>query len=211
MNLLATILFVFSSSFDVFVVAMAYGFKNIKIKPLINFVIAFISSLGTFISMEVGLALVNIIPSSVVNLLGSIILLILGIYFILDYKKALKQTTKETISLPIDNNDSNTSSPILVLEKPEIADTNKSGTIEFKESIILSIALALNNVGLGIAASIAGLHVVLTTIITLIFTMLIIPLGFLCSKKLANTWLGKSGNLISGILLIILAALTCLF
>lgn len=210
MNLLATILFVFSSSFDVFVVAMAYGFKNIKIKLPINFIIAFISSLGTFISMEVGLALVNIIPPSAVNLLGSIILLILGIYFVLDYKKSLKKITKKNLSSSKDNN-LNTSSPILVLEKPEIADTNKSGTIEFRESIILSIALALNNVGLGIAASIAGLHVFLTTIITLIFTMCIIPLGFLCSKKLANTWIGKSGNLISGILLIILAALTCLF
>ena len=105
----------------------------------------------------------------------------------------------------------NPSSPIVILEKPEIADTNKSGTIEFKESILLSIALALNNVGLGIGASIAGLHIILTTIVTLIITIILIPLGFLCSKKLLNTWIGKSGSLISGILLIILAVITCLF
>lgn len=211
MNWLSTILFVFSSSFDVFVVAMAYGFKNIKIKLPINFIISLISSLGTFISMELGLALVNIIPTSVVNLIGSIILLLLGIYFILDYKKVLKKSHREDNLISKDKGKLNTSSPISVLEKPEIADTNKSGSIEFKESIILSIALALNNMGLGIAASIAGLHIFMTTFITLIFTMLIIPLGFLCSKKLLNTWIGKSGNLISGVLLIILAFLTWFF
>lgn len=205
MNLLATILFVLSASFDVFVVAMSYGFKNIKIKPFINFVISFISSLGTFISMEIGLALTNIIPLSVVNILGSIIMLLLGLYSLLDYRKVLKKSTNHK------DRNLNPSSPIVILEKPEIADTNKSGTIEFKESILLSIALALNNVGLGIGASIAGLHVTLTTIVTLIITIILIPLGFLCSKKLLNTWIGKSGSLISGILLIILAVITCLF
>ena len=205
MNLLATILFVLSASFDVFVVAMSYGFKNIKIKPFINFVISFISSLGTFISMEIGLALTNIIPLSVVNILGSIIMLLLGLYCLLDYRKVLKKSTNHK------DRNLNPSSPIVILEKPEIADTNKSGTIEFKESILLSIALALNNVGLGIGASIAGLHIILTTIVTLSITIILIPLGFLCSKKLLNTWIGKSGSLISGILLIILAVITCLF
>ena len=205
MNLLATILFVLSASFDVFVVAMSYGFKNIKIKPFINFVISFISSLGTFISMEIGLALTNIIPLSVVNILGSIIMLLLGLYCLLDYRKVLKKSTNHK------DRNLNPSSPIVILEKPEIADTNKSGTIEFKESILLSIALALNNFGLGIGASIAGLHIILTTIVTLIITIILIPLGFLCSKKLLNTWIGKSGSLISGILLIILAVITCLF
>jgi putative sporulation protein YtaF len=160
--------------------------------------------------MELGLALANIIPLSIINLLGSVILLLLGLYFILDYKKTLKKYTKNTSTLK-DNIDLNTSSPMVILEKPEVADTNKSGTIEFKESILLSIALSLNNVGLGIAASIAGLHVILTTAVTLITTIFIIPLGFLCSKKLLNTWFGKSGNLISGILLIVLAFITCLF
>ena len=205
MNLLATILFVLSASFDVFVVAMSYGFKNIKIKPFINFVISFISSLGTFISMEIGLALINIFPLSVVIILGSIIMLLLGLYCLLDYRKVFKKSTNH------EDRNLNPSSPIVILEKPEIADTNKSGTIEFKESILLSIALALNNVGLGIGASIAGLHIILTTIVTLIITIILIPLGFLCSKKLLNTWIGKSGSLISGILLIILAVITCLF
>lgn len=209
MSLLATILFVLSSSFDVFVVAMSYGFKNIKIKPHINFVISFISALGTFLSMELGLVLINIIPQTLANLLGSIIILFLGLYCLLDYKKVLKKSVNST-NTSLNNNDLNKSCPIVILKKPEVADTNKSGAIEFKESLMLSIALALNNIGLGIGASIAGLHTFLTSFITLIITMLIIPVGFLCSKKLLNTWIGKSGNLISGILLIILAVLTCL-
>lgn len=203
MNILAVLLFVFSSSFDIFTVAIAYGLKNIKINLSSNLVIAFISSLGTFLSMKLGTALTTVLPEKSAVLIGSVILLILGVYFIFDYYKQLK------LSRPSNTCD-DVKSPICILDKPEIADIDKSGSIEFKESFMLSIALALNNVGLGIGASVAGLNIVLTTLITFIFSIVIIPLGLYCSRKLLNNKLGEKGSLISGILLIVLAVITLL-
>lgn len=203
MNILAILLFVFSSSFDIFTVSIAYGLKNIKINLSSNLVIAIISSLGTFLSMQLGTALTNILPEKSAAIIGSIILFMLGLYFILDYYKQIKVKN-------VTSNCEDSKSPICILDKPEIADIDKSGTIEFKESFMLSIALALNNVGLGIGASVAGLNIVLTTLITFIFSIVIIPLGLYCSKKLLNNKLGEKGSLISGILLTILAILTIL-
>ena len=204
MNILAILLFVFSSSFDIFTVSIAYGLKNIKINLSSNLVIAIISSLGTFLSMELGTALTSILPEKSAAIIGGVILLILGIYFIYDYYKELKVNKSIKIC-------EYAKSPICILDKPEIADIDKSGTIEFKESFMLSIALALNNIGLGIGASVAGLNIVLTTLITFIFSIIIIPLGLYCSRKLLNNKLGEKGSLISGILLIILAIMTILY
>lgn len=53
-----------------------------------------------------------------------------------------------------------------ILNNPESADTDTSGNIDLKESSSLAIALALNNMGLGIGASITGLNVVFTSILT---------------------------------------------
>ena len=204
MNILAILLFVFSSSFDIFTVAIAYGLKNIKINISSNLVIAIISSLGTFLSMKLGTALTTILPEKSAAIIGSIILLLLGMYFIFDYYKQIKIYKPDPYCDDV-------KSPICILDKPEIADTDKSGTIEFKESFMLSIALALNNIGLGIGASIAGLNITITTLITFIFSIIIIPLGLYCSRKFLNNKLGEKGSLISGILLIVLAAMTVIF
>lgn len=200
MNILAILLFVFSSSFDIFTVAIAYGLKNIKINLASNLIISLISSLGTFLSMMLGSVLTSILPEKNASLIGSIVLLILGIYFLFGYYKDKNKTN--------DNPCDDVNSPKCILDKPEIADVDKSGTIEFKESFMLTVALSLDNVGLGIGASVAGLNIILTTLITFIFSIVIIPLGLYCSRKLLNNKIGEKGSLISGLLLILLAIST---
>ncbi|MGL4655428.1 MAG: sporulation membrane protein YtaF [Sarcina sp.] len=199
MTLIPIILFVLSASLDTFVVSLAYGVKNIRIGFLSNLVIAFISALGTFISMLFGSMLINIIPIKSANLLGALVLLILGVYFILDYRKTKNAHTPECLC-----SDGN-SCPRAMLKFPEIADTDKSGSIELKESVALSLALTLNNFALGLAASITGLDISLTTIITFIFSIILIPLGIYISKRFLNKFIVEKGSLISGIIILFLA------
>ncbi|MPQ42310.1 sporulation membrane protein YtaF [Clostridium tarantellae] len=199
MNIFSIFLFVFSASIDIFIVALAYGVKNIKINFSSNLVIATISALGTFISMKIGLLLISFISIKYANFLGSLILFLIGIYFLIDYFK------EKHINLP--QNCSNTS-PICILEKPEIADIDKSGNIELKESFLLSIALSLNNFGLGIGASIVGLDILFTTLITFFFSIIILPIGFYFSKKLSSKLIGNKGSLISALIIIFLALIS---
>lgn len=197
MSFLSIILFVIAASLDILVVSFAYGLKNIKINFSSTLVIASISALGTLISMLLGKLFLDIIPLKFGDIIGGIVLLSLGFYSLYSYVKEKKSITP--------HNNENNSSPISILENPEIADKDKSGNIDFKESLALALALSLNNFGLGIGASISGLNVTFTTIITFIVSLIFISFGFYLSKKIKNKKISENSNLIAGIIIIILS------
>ena len=197
MSFLSILLFVIAASLDILVVSLAYGLKDIKINFSSTLVIASISALGTFISMILGKFLVDLIPVKLGDIIGGLVLLLLGFYSIYSYFKEKKILTS--------HNSENNSSPTFILENPEVADKDKSGNIDFKESLALSLALALNNFGLGIGASISGLNIAFTTISTFIISLIFISLGFYLSKIIKNKNISKNSNLIAGIIIIILS------
>lgn len=197
MSFLSILLFVIAASLDILVVSLAYGLKDIKINFSSTLVIASISALGTFISMILGQFLVDLIPVKLGDIIGGLVLLLLGFYSIYSYFKEKKILTS--------HNSENNSSPTFILENPEVADKDKSGNIDFKESLALSLALALNNFGLGIGASISGLNIAFTTISTFIISLIFISLGFYLSKTIKSKNISKNSNLIAGIIIIILS------
>lgn len=197
MSILSILLFVVAASLDILVVSLAYGLKDIKINFSSTLVIASISALGTFISMILGKFLVDLIPVKLGDIIGGLVLLALGFYSIYSYFKEKKILTS--------HNSENNSSPTFILENPEVADKDKSGNIDFKESLALSLALALNNFGLGIGASISGLNIAFTTISTFIISLIFISLGFYLSKTIKSKNISKNSNLIAGIIIIILS------
>ena len=197
MSFLSILLFVIAASLDILVVSLAYGLKDIKINFSSTLVITSISALGTFISMILGKFLVDLIPVKLGDIIGGLVLLLLGFYSIYSYFKEKKILTS--------HNSENNSSPTFILENPEVADKDKSGNIDFKESLALSLALALNNFGLGIGASISGLNIAFTTISTFIISLIFISLGFYLSKTIKSKNISKNSNLISGIIIIILS------
>ncbi|EPB8164429.1 sporulation membrane protein YtaF [Clostridium perfringens] len=196
-SFLSILLFVIAASLDILVVSLAYGLKDIKINFSSTLVIASISALGTFISMILGKFLVDLIPVKLGDIIGGLVLLLLGFYSIYSYFKEKKILTS--------HNSENNSSPTFILENPEVADKDKSGNIDFKESLALSLALALNNFGLGIGASISGLNIAFTTISTFIISLIFISLGFYLSKTIRSKNISKNSNLIAGIIIIILS------
>ena len=199
MNLIPTILLVLSSSIDSFIVSVAYGTKNIRIGFFSNLLIGVVCALGTYLSMLFGSILINIFSINTTSFLGALILFLLSLYFIYDYRK----NKNEKNNLNIYNTDDN--NPTDILKYPEIADKDKSGSIEIKESFMLALALTLNNFALGTAASISGFNIYLTTILAFIFSFILIPLGSYLSKKVLSKIIGDKGSLISGLIILILS------
>lgn len=197
MSFLSIIIFVIAASLDILVVSFAYGLKNIKINFSSTLVIAFISALGTLISMILGKLFLGVIPLKLGDIIGGLVLLGIGLYSIYSYFKEKK-------ALPPHDSDNN-SSPIFILENPEVADKDKSGNIDFKESLALAIALSINNFGLGIGASISGLNISFTTITTFFVSLIFISFGFYLSKKIKNKKIADNSNLISGVIIILLS------
>lgn len=199
MNIIAILLFVLSASIDNFTVAVAYGTKKIKIGLVSYFIISVISALGTGISMTFGSFFYHFISLFLAKLIGCLILTFIGLYFVYEYV-----FNKNNSSLEGKTQDESIT-PKEILQSPEIADLDKSGTIEVKESLALAVALTIDNFGLGIAASIAGLNILYTTLATFFFSILIIPLGVYIAKSFISSFVGKNASLIAGIVIIILA------
>jgi len=189
MHVISSLLFSISANIDNFTVAIAYGLKK-RIGILSNLLIALVSGIGTFLSMSIGLLINRFLLSNISNIVGSLILIIIGLWFILDYYRKRKTDT-----FALKNN-------YETLINSKIAGNDNSKYIDITESIILAFGLTINNLGLGIGASITGLNIYFTTLLTIIFSLLSILLGF----TIGNTYLAKAfGNyapLVSGILIV---------
>ncbi|MDT8715988.1 sporulation membrane protein YtaF [Clostridium sp. 19966] len=192
MHILSIILFALTSNIDNFTVGIAYGIKKIKVGTISNLLIAFITALGTFISMSLGLVINNFISNDVSNILGSLILIFIGLWFVKDF------FTNKSL------NTSNNNQFITLLSDPEKADMDNSGYIDIKESLTLAFSLAINNLGLGIGASITGLNAVAASISAFVFSILTISLGSLIGNSYLSRLFGKYASLISGLVIIIL-------
>ena len=157
-----------------------------------NFIISFISGIGTFIAMLFGKALLQFIPIKCSNIIGSGILILLGLSLLINLLR--KDNSYKSEFHRYEN----------TLRNPEIIDTNNSKTVDFKEAIILGVVLCLNNIGLGIGASITGLNVFITSICSLIFSMVFIPIGYYIGEKVLSDKLSRYSEIISIVIIIIL-------
>ena len=192
MNILSVILFALCSSSDNLIVGLSYGTKKVKINFMNNFIISFISGIGTFIAMLFGKALLQFIPIKCSNIIGSGILILLGLSLLINLLR--KDNSYKSEFHRYEN----------TLRNPEIIDTNNSKTVDFKEAIILGVVLCLNNIGLGIGASITGLNVFITSICSLIFSMVFIPIGYCIGEKVLSDKLSRYSEIISIVIIIIL-------
>ena len=198
MHILASILFAFIANIDNFTVGIAYGIKKIKIGIYSNLVIALITGVGTFCSMSIGLIISNNIKIFSSSIIGGIILISIGSYFIWD------SIPKDAIEIENKPREENSKKYFKLLQSPEKADIDKSGHIDKREALTLALALSLNNIGLGIGASIAGLNIFIITIFTFVFSILTIYIGYILGDTYLSKILGKYATMVSGIIIILL-------
>jgi putative sporulation protein YtaF len=199
---LQIILFVISASLDNFIVGLSYGVKKIKINLFNNFIIAFLSGAFTLVSMLAGKILTHFIPIRVSIYIGSGLLILLGAYFVFNsIKQKYREYHKKSSCHKIDIYDE-------FLRHPEIADANNSSTIELKESIIIGIALSMNNFGLGIGASIIGLNIIVCTLLSFIFSMVFIQSGYQIGDSIISKFIRMYAEPISGLIIIFLGIYT---
>lgn len=185
MNILSSILFAISANTDNFVVGLSYGMKKVRIGLVSNLLISLISVAGTVLSMSFSKIIVNFIPENISGFIGSAILILIG---------------GLTIIKPL--LDSGQSDDIFV--NPEKADKDNSSNIDAKESIALALALTINNVGLGIGAGISGLNIMMTSLLTLFFSITMIMVGYFLGSNYLSKIFNKKATVISGLIIIVL-------
>jgi len=184
-----------SSNLDTLTVFVSFGMKKVKISFPAALVISLISTFGTFISMFFGDLIINRINSAAFTWAGAIILMGIGVWFIIS---GIREIIGHNAALSMISN-------------PEAADLDHSGSIELKESIPLSFALTVNNLGLGAAAGGAGLNIWVTTLFTFLFTFFSMKIGAGFGRSFLAYWLGKYASLVSGCIILLIGLAAVIF
>ncbi len=187
----ASLLFGISASLDALLVGIGYGIRGTRIKLWQNLVISLITLLGTCLSVGLGHRLVRLLPGVIGDYAGSLILILLGLYYIVKWTISfLRCDSGETAS-----------------ENPGHEMVSASVSIAFPclkltEVLILSLTLSLNNLRAGLSASLAGLTLLPAAVSTLACSVLFLFAGNRLGRNPVLQLAGKGAEPISGGLLI---------
>ncbi len=175
--LISSLLLALSSSLDSLSIGITYGLRNTKISKSSQIILAIISIIVTTISIMIGGILKNFLSDIISKIIGSSILMLLGIIIIVQSR-------------------SNSSS----------FDFNNSNIIDPSEAVALGIALSLDSLFIGIGGSIFGLNISLFPILVALLQLFFLNLGNSLGRrliKIANipydVW-----STLSGVLLILI-------
>ena len=160
MYLWAAVMVGLAVSMDGFMVGLAYGIKKIKI-PLVSMLIITMASVtAVSLSMFFGKALTMVLSAENAVYLGSILLIVLGAYFLLS---GLREKIE---SIEVDHEE-----PLLtlsikflgimiqILKEPARADFDESGEIGSREALFLGMALSMDAFGAGVGLALTGLNI----------------------------------------------------
>lgn len=173
--LISCILLAISVSIDSLGIGITYGLKHTEISVLSKIILCLMSMLFTSISTIIGTQLLCFLPHFYVQIIGCLILIIIGAWII---RQAINSPS---ISYDLDN----------------------SKKIDWQEAILLGIALSIDSIGVGIGSSLLGINTFLFPILVASFQLLFLSLGKFISSKVTqllnvaeNTWSILSGSIL---------------
>ncbi|TYQ15330.1 UNVERIFIED_CONTAM: putative sporulation protein YtaF [Acetivibrio alkalicellulosi] len=216
---LPIIILAVSLSLDAFGVGMSYGIRKIKIPFFSKIIICFFSILYAGIALAGGKSLSLILPPYISKLIGISILLIMGLWIIIqalikkeNHSKTLTYNTiyKEKTLLKVAIKSLGIT--IKVIKNPNEGDIDKSGKIEFGESILLGLALSIDAIGVSLGSALAGFHSFIIPFAVGIFQFAFLYIGTYLGNKFAliKKINKKALAILPGLLLIILALVNAL-
>jgi putative sporulation protein YtaF len=185
-------------SIDGFGVGLSYGIRKIRVPFLPIMLIVFCSVLAMAFSIFAGQLVAGFIPYRLAGFLGGTILLLVGFWQLIEGLKKYKDNPVlvsiklKTLGLVLQ-----------IIHEPESADIDKSGDINYKEALLLGIALNIDVIGVGLGAGVAGYSFILVPFAT-IAILLALYLGLNIGEKSAAGFLGRKGYIIPGLVLILL-------
>ena len=189
MLLVSSLLFGVSASLDALLLGVSYGLRGVHIRLLQNLFISVITLLGTCLSVSLGSFLTPMLPSVISGCAGSLILMFLGVYYITKWILSALQCRISGQS-----------------EEPKEAALTSAERpcprLTILQLFLLSLALSVNNLGIGLSASMAGLTLIPAAIATGACSVLFLYLGNRLGRSRLLQLIGNLSEPISGVLLI---------
>lgn len=197
MPFISALLFGFSANIDTFVLGFSYGMKKQRISLTTNLILSFITFFGTLLSIGIGTAISSFVPQSTSQITGSLLLILLGLYYCSKYLIPRILPPKEKGSIHAAS---------LQMESQSIQDVSipSVSSLTRRETATLGLALTINNAGMGIGASFAGIHLTLTSIVTLVLSALFLSAGNRLGCRLVSSFIQRCADLFSGLIILML-------
>lgn len=204
--ILTSIILAIAVSIDSLSVGAIYGIRGIKIPFISRTIIALATFVSFTTSMIFGVSFQTYLSPKSAQLLGAIILLIMGIWLLL--KTIANSDIKKDVTKTIATfNIKSLGLVIKILREPISADTDTSGIIDPKEATLLGVALALDAFGAGIGAAMAGFNILTTTFLVTLSSFIFLSLGLSVGYKKQLVLKDKKIEFLPAILLISLAVI----
>lgn len=187
MNFISALLFGISANIDTLTMGFTYGIRKQRIPFFTNILISFITFIGTFFSIGIGIQLTGFLPPKTSHIAGSLLLIILGSYYFL---KFIIETH------------------ILKKQSQHIENTTN---LSYKTILFLGLTLTVNNAGIGLGASLAGTGLLLTCFFTLILSFSFLFIGNCIGSRIPDGLFHHSADFLSGIIIIVMGIFHCFF
>lgn len=185
--LLNSIFLSFIASIDAFGIGITYGIKKTTISFGSKIILFLVPFCIIFISILFGEFFKTFLPISFTDKLASIILISIGLYILLKSVNKSSNIYNDPLSSDIDN----------------------SKIIDYREAIILSIAISLDSIGIGICSSMMNINAILFSFLISSFQLILLNIGIISGKKILKlcTLPNNIYSIISSCLLIVIGIL----
>lgn len=191
MHLISSLLFAISANIDSFIVGMSYGIKKSNIDLLKSTVISLVTLTGTVIAILMGTQISQFLPASSTQAIGCALLIGLGLYYII--KSFFSYIREKIKKAEVKSNECGSGTQNNVPAKASL--------LTMKEGLFLGLALSINNFGMGIGASITGLKLLPTAVMSLVVSVIFLYAGNLIGKTKVPHISAQSADFISGLIL----------
>ncbi|GAB3794625.1 sporulation membrane protein YtaF [Virgibacillus kimchii] len=169
---------VIAVSLDSFGVGVTYGMRKIRVPLTGLLIIMLCSGIMVLLAMTIGNSLRSFISPSMAEVLGGGILIALGVFSLYNVLLSKREEAPEPRKQNI---------LATVLNTPDKADLDQSGSISANEALLLGTALAMDAFGAGIGASMLGYSPMITALLIAcmsgLFLFCGIKMGVLLSKN----------------------------
>lgn len=205
MEFFSALFFALAISLDGFGVGFAYGLRKIKIPIGSLLVICVASALAVTVSMYFGGLVRSLFNPAFGESVGALIIMAVGFYLAFQALSAPKRARVRD-SRPykvVRLNLARLGIVVEVLRQPAKADFDRSGIISVPEAAVLGFALAMDALGAGFGAAVAGFQIWLTPVLVAACKFLLVSLGLrFGSNARAMRLSGRFINVLPGLILI---------
>ncbi|OCT13253.1 sporulation membrane protein YtaF [Paenibacillus pectinilyticus] len=173
-------------------IGLSFGSRATKVPFLSNLLIALLSLVAAYMAMSLGQYLSHVMASSHANLIGGVVILILGAWGL---RSGIRRYRRNKAELQLDEQFDD-----MALR----SDKDGNHVISWGESLSLGFALSINCMASGFGAGASGVSPVLAALSVGLFSLVTVDIGIRMGGQIAKSWLGQYAEILGCLLLILI-------